>query len=118
MWIYWALQEGTLAVDPSEFTDNRGALPPVLHVDSSAPLYDDVDGELITDQMWGVYYKPDFNFGGVQGGASPLVVDKPAGQVAVDPYGPESPEFTVQRGLRADVDLGARALPQAVRGQA
>jgi methylglutamate dehydrogenase subunit A len=96
MWVYWALQEGTLAVDPSEFTDNRGALPPVLHVDSSAPLYDDVDGDLITDQMWGIYYKPDFNFGGVQGGASPLMVDKPAGQVAVDPYGPESPEFTVQ----------------------
>ncbi|HEV2241864.1 MAG TPA: FAD-binding oxidoreductase, partial [Streptosporangiaceae bacterium] len=25
MWTYWALQEGTLAVDPAEFTDNRGA---------------------------------------------------------------------------------------------
>ncbi len=96
MWTYWALQEGTLAVDPSEFTDNRGSFPPVLHVDSSTPLFDDVDGDLITDQMWGIYYKPDFYFGGVQGGASPLVVDKPAGQVAVDPYGPESPEFTVR----------------------
>jgi methylglutamate dehydrogenase subunit A len=96
MWTYWALQEGTLAVDPSEFTDNRGSFPPVLHVDSSAPLLDDVGGDLITDQMWGIYYKPDFYFGGVQGGASPLVVDKPAGQVAVDPYGPESPEFTVR----------------------
>jgi hypothetical protein len=59
-------------------------------------LFDDVGGDLITDQMWGIYYKPDFYFGGVQGGASPLVVDKPAGQVAVDPYGPESPEFTVR----------------------
>jgi glycine/D-amino acid oxidase-like deaminating enzyme len=96
MWTYWALQEGTLAVDPSEFTDNRGSFPPVLHVDSSTPLFDDVGGDLITDQMWGIYYKPDFYFGGVQGGASPLVVDKPAGQVAVDPYGPESPEFTVR----------------------
>jgi methylglutamate dehydrogenase subunit A len=96
MWTYWALQEGTLAVDPAAFTDNRGGFPPVLHVDSSAPLFDDVDGDLITDRMWGIYYKPDFYFGGVQGGASPLVVDKPAAQVAVDPYGPESPEFTVQ----------------------
>src|ERR1700760_3034587 len=41
LWTYWALQEGTLAVDPGEFTDNRGGVPPVLHVDSSAPLYDD-----------------------------------------------------------------------------
>jgi methylglutamate dehydrogenase subunit A len=95
MWTYWALQEGTLAVDPKEFTDNRGALPPVLHVDSSAPLYDDVSGDLITDRMWGIYYKPDFYFGGVQGGTSPYVIDRPAGAVAVDPYGPESPDYTV-----------------------
>jgi methylglutamate dehydrogenase subunit A len=96
MWTYWALQEGTLAVDPREFTDNRGGLPPVLHVDSSAPLLDDADGSLVTDKMWGIYYKPDFSFGGVQGGTSPYVVDKPAAQVAVDPYGPESPEYTVR----------------------
>jgi glycine/D-amino acid oxidase-like deaminating enzyme len=96
MWTYWALQEGTLAVDPGEFTDNAGSLPPVVHVDSSAPLYDDADGSLVTDEMWGIYYKPDFYFGGVQGGTSPYVIDRPAGQVAVDPYGPESPEYTVR----------------------
>ena len=99
MWTYWALQEGTLGVDPKEFTDNRGALPPVVHVDSSAPLYDDVSGDLITDRMWGIYYKPDFYFGGVQGGTSPYVVDRPAGAVAVDPYGPESPDYTVTEGF-------------------
>jgi methylglutamate dehydrogenase subunit A len=96
MWTYWALQEGTLEVDPKEFTDNAGAMPPVLHVDSTAPLLDDVTGELITDRMWGIYYKPDFYFGGVQGGTSPYVVDQPAAEVAVDPYGPASPEFTVK----------------------
>jgi hypothetical protein len=95
MWTYWALQEGTLGVDPSEFVDNQGNIPPVVHVDSDQPLYDDIDGSLITDQMWGIYYKPDFHFGGVQGGASPELVDGPAGQVAVDPYGTQSPEFVV-----------------------
>jgi glycine/D-amino acid oxidase-like deaminating enzyme len=95
MWTYWALQEGTLGIEPSEFTDNGGGFPPVTHVDSDAPLLDDVTGELITDQLWGIYYKPDFNFAGLQGGASPYVVGKPAGAVAIDPYGPESPEFTV-----------------------
>jgi len=95
MWTYWALQEGTLEVDPREFMDSRGDFPPVLHVDSDAPLYDDVDGSLVTDRMWGIYYKPDFSFGGVQGGAAPQVVDRPAGQVAVDPYGTQSPEFVV-----------------------
>ncbi len=95
MWTYWALQEGTLGIEPSEFTDNRGGFPPVTHVDSAAPLYDDTTGELITDELWGIYYKPDFYFAGLQGGASPYVVGKPAGAVAIDPYGPESPEFTV-----------------------
>ena len=94
MWRYLLLQEGTLGVDPGTFTDNRGNLPPVVHVDSDADLYDE-DGALVTDQLWGIYYKPDFSFGGVQGGAMPEPVDKPASDVAVDPYGPSSPEFTV-----------------------
>jgi methylglutamate dehydrogenase subunit A len=96
MWTYWALQEGTVAMDPKEFTDNRGGFPPVMHVDSSAPLYDDMTGDLITDQMWGIYYKPDFYFGGVQGGTSPYIVEGQAADVAVDPYGPQSPAYTVK----------------------
>ena len=95
MWIYWSLQEGTLGVDPNLQVTNDGAMPPVIHVDTDAPLYSDEDGRLITDQLWGIYYKPDFHFGGVQGGAAPFIVDKPAADVAVDPYGPASPEFVV-----------------------
>jgi methylglutamate dehydrogenase subunit A len=95
MWTYWALREGTLAVDPHEFRDNGGGQPPVLHVDSDQPLLDDVDGSLITDEMWGIYYKPDFSFGGVQGGSAPVRVERPAAQVAIDPYGPRNTEFVV-----------------------
>jgi len=95
MWTYWALQEGTLDVDPADFVDNSGNPPPVLHVDSDAALYDDIDGGLITDRMWGIYYKPDFGFGGVQGGAAPHPVPRAADQIAIDPYGPDSPEFAV-----------------------
>jgi len=95
MWIYWSLQEGTLGVDPGIQTTNAGKMPPVIHVDTDAPLYSDVDGSLITEEMWGIYYKPDFHFGSVQGGAAPYIVDKKAAGVAVDPYGPESPEFVV-----------------------
>ena len=95
MWRYWCLEEGTLGVDPNLQKTNDGAMPPVIHVDSDAPLHSDVDGSLITDQLWGIYYKPDFNFGGVQGGAAPYKVDRPAEEVAIDPYGPESPEFIV-----------------------
>jgi glycine/D-amino acid oxidase-like deaminating enzyme len=95
MFRYLALQEGTLGIDPGEFTDNAGQSPPVVHVDSDVPLYDEVDGSLITEDLWGVYYKPDFHFDGVQGGAAPLPVTRPAEQVAIDPYGPASPEFAV-----------------------
>ena len=95
MWVYWSLQEGTLGVDPSLQKTNDGRMPPVIHVDTDAPLHSIVDGSLITDQLWGIYYKPDFNFGGVQGGAMPYKIATPADAVAVDPYGPESPDFIV-----------------------
>ena len=95
MWTYWSLQEGTLGVDPESQRTNAGHMPPVIHVDTDAPLYSDVDGTLLTDEMWGIYYKPDFHFGGIQGGAAPQVVDKAAKDVDVDPYGPESKEFVM-----------------------
>ncbi len=92
MWTYWCLVEGTLGVSPDYAMDNQGNMPPVVHVDSDAPLYSSEDGSLITDEMWGIYYKPDFNFGGVQGGAAPYIVE---GAVKVDPYGIDSPDFVV-----------------------
>ena len=93
MWRYWQLEEGVLKVDPSLLKTNDGEMPPVIHVDTDATLYSDVDGSKITEEMWGIYYKPDWHFGGVQGGASPYKVETPVDKVAVDPYGPSSPEF-------------------------
>jgi glycine/D-amino acid oxidase-like deaminating enzyme len=95
MWTYWCLQEGTLKVAPEYLLTDSGVMPPVLHVDTDAPLIDDEDGSVLTNELWGIYYKPDFNFGGVQGGAMPYVVATPVDQVAVDPYGPASPDFVV-----------------------
>ena len=89
MWTYWYLQEGEIDVDPNMFVTADGALPPVLHVDSHAPLHAD-DGRLITDEQWGVYFKQDRD--SVQGGASPL----PKGHdFEVDPY----PTGTVEPGF-------------------
>ena len=95
MWVYWSLQEGTLGIDPEMQKTNDGGMPPVIHVDSDSPLYSDVDGSLITDKMWGIYYKPDFHFNGIQGGAAPFPIEKDLDQVAVDPYGVDSPDFVV-----------------------
>ncbi len=95
MWRYWCLEEGVLGVDPDFQKTNSGDLPPVIHVDSDQPLISDVDGSVITEEMWGIYYKPDFHFNGVQGGAMPYKVERPVDEVAIDPYGPDSPEFIV-----------------------
>ena len=93
MWRYWQLEEGVLKVNPKVLRTNKGAIPPVMHVDTDATLYSDIDGSKITDEIWGIYYKPDPHFGGVQGGASPYKVETPVDDVAVDPYGPSSAEF-------------------------
>jgi len=77
---YWNLQEGEIRVDPLTFATADGSAPAVIHLDTDAPLYTD-DGELITDELWGVYFKRDRD--GVQGGASPLVVEE---DVELDPY--------------------------------
>jgi glycine/D-amino acid oxidase-like deaminating enzyme len=95
MWTFWSLQEGTLGVDPKLQRTNDGQMPPVIHVDTDATLYSDVDHSVITDRLWGIYYKPDFHFGGVQGGAMPFKVKADPAQVRIDPYGPESPDFVV-----------------------
>ena len=89
MWTYWYLQEGEIEVDPKVFVTDDGALPPVLHVDSDQPLRAD-DGELVTDELWGIYVKQDR--ASVQGGAAPLPVGH---EFQVDPY----PTGTVEPGF-------------------
>ena len=93
MWTYWFLQEGVLGVDANYLRTNEGKQPPVIHVDTDAPLYSDQNGKLITDKLWGIYYKPDIEGLGVQGGTSPYIVNKHFDEVKVDPYGIESPEY-------------------------
>ena len=95
MWQYWFLTEGVLRLNPSTQRTNDGKMPPVIHVDTDSPLYSDIDKSLITDKLWGIYYKPDFHFNGIQGGSSPYKVSLPSEEVNVDPYGPDSEEFVV-----------------------
>jgi glycine/D-amino acid oxidase-like deaminating enzyme len=89
MWTYWYLQEGEVAIDPAGFVTSDGRPSAVLHVDSDQPLRDD-SGRLITDEPWGVYFKPDRKT--IQGGAQPLRVGN---EFQVDPY----PSGTVEPGF-------------------
>tara|TARA_Y100001949_G_scaffold156225_1_gene144970 strand:- start:30 stop:881 length:852 start_codon:yes stop_codon:yes gene_type:complete len=107
MWRYYCLQEGTLGVDPNMLKTNDGKMPPVIHVDTDAPLHSDIDGGLITNNIWGIYYKPDFSFDGVQGGGVPYDVDSIDENFSVDPYGTESPDFVVDNDF---VDMWCAAL--------
>jgi glycine/D-amino acid oxidase-like deaminating enzyme len=89
MWTYWYLQEGEIGVDPAGFVTADGRSSPVLHVDSDQPLRDD-ESRLITDEPWGVYFKPDRST--VQGGAAPIRLGH---EFEVDPY----PTGTVDPGF-------------------
>ena len=94
MWKYWFLQEGVMKVGMDFLKMDNGDMPPLIHVDSNEPLYSDVDGSLVTDKMWGIYYKPDIvDSLGVQGGTAPYKVEKPLDQINVDPYGIASKEY-------------------------
>ena len=93
MWKYWFLQEGVLGVKSDYLRTNENKQPPVIHVDTDAPLYSDKDKKLLTDKLWGIYYKPDIDGLGVQGGTSPYIVNKHFDDVNVDPYGLDSDEY-------------------------
>ena len=89
MWTYWYLQEGEVLVDPATFVTADGHSSAVIHLDSDRPLRDD-DGRLITDQPWGIYFKPDR--ASVQGGAAPIRLGN---SFEVDPY----PTGSVEQGF-------------------
>ena len=111
MWRYWQLEEGVLGVEPDCLKTNDGRMPPVIHVDTDAPLYSDRTGELITDELWGVYYKPDFHFDGVQGGAMPYKVRDSRRRGRDRSLWPGQPGIRGVGRLRRHVELGAGLLP-------
>ncbi len=89
VWHFMALQEGEIEVNPYLHITNDGRRPPLVHVDSDVPLYDE-DGRLIWDKPWGIYFKRDKH--SVQGGAVPLDVGT---ECQIDPYGTRSPYYCV-----------------------
>jgi glycine/D-amino acid oxidase-like deaminating enzyme len=89
MWTYWYLQEGEVVIDPATFVTADGRPSPVIHLDSDRPLRDD-HGYLLTDEPWGIYFKPDR--ASVQGGAAPIRLGH---SFEVDPY----PTGTVDPGF-------------------
>lgn len=89
MWTFWQLQEGEVGLEDDVFTLQDGSTPPVMHIDSEEPLADE-DGRRITSGPWGIYFKR--HHGNTQGGAVPLGLGTEA---EVDPYGADSPHYTV-----------------------
>ena len=90
MWTYWHVREGDVEVGGDVHVTADGKTPPVVHVDSTEPLISDKTGSLVTDGLWGIYWKRGKR--GVQGGGVPL---KMGLEAEVDPYGPESPHYQV-----------------------
>lgn len=92
MWTFWRLQEGEIRIDPEEFVTAQGNYPPVIHIDSTERLISDRSGEVITNDLWGIYFKRDKH--GVQGGAVPENIG-PDAEVDPYPYSPDSQRYVV-----------------------
>jgi glycine/D-amino acid oxidase-like deaminating enzyme len=107
MWTFWRLQEGEVHLNPEHYITANGAYPPVIHIDSTEPLVSDKTGSLITDQLWGIYFKRDRQ--GVQGGAVPENLGTDA---VIDPYGTDSPYYTVKEDF---VDYWTAGLAHCLR---
>ena len=86
---YWLAREGDFVLPGVGLAGNAGRAAPVVHFDHTEPLYSDRDGELITDQPWGIYFRMGKTGSGIVGGGLPL---KMGPDFSVDPYGPDNPE--------------------------
>lgn len=86
---YWLAREGDFVLPGVGLAGKAGRAAPVVHFDHAAPLYSDRDGELITDEPWGIYFRMGKTGGGIVGGALPLAMGP---DFIVDPYGPDNPE--------------------------
>src|SRR3546814_17629638 len=71
MWRYWQLEEGVIGVEPGHLVTNNGAMPPVMQVDTDAPLQQDVDGSLLTAWRWGITNKQEFQLKRVHSAGTP-----------------------------------------------
>ena len=116
MWTYWNLQEGEVGIDPMLFATADGGPPPVIHLDTDAPLVAD-DGTQLADELWGIYFKRDRH--SVQGGASPLVGRgrrRARSLPADDGHRPGLPRRLLRRAVARDGPL--RRVPGAVQAGA
>ena len=95
MWRYWCLEEGTLGVDPGLQKTRDGAHAarhPHRHRRAAR-----LRCRRLADHRRDVGHllQARFRLRRHPGGAMPYVVDTPVDEVAVDPYGPASPDFVV-----------------------
>ena len=117
MWKYWCLEEGTLGVDPNMHKTNDGKMPPVIHVDTDAPLYSDVDGRLAHRQAVGPLLQARLQFRRRAGRRLALQGRDRARQGRDRSLWPRLARLHRRRRLHRDLVLDARALPEALRGQ-
>ena len=116
MWTYWNLQEGEITVDPLMFATADGGAPPVIHLDTDAPLYTD-DGDLVTDELWGIYFKRDRHGGAGRRVPAHRRRRRRARSLPVDDGRrcQQLPGHVVRRAFALDEPL--RGLPRAVQAR-
>jgi glycine/D-amino acid oxidase-like deaminating enzyme len=110
MWHYMALQEGTLGVDPDYQKTNDGRMPPVIHVDTDAPLTPTATAVCSPTSCGASTTSPISTSAACRAARCRGGRARPD-DVRVDPYGPKSPEFVVDDNF-ADMWTSALAFCQ------
>ncbi len=92
---YWKAQEGEFQLPGVGLGGRAGREPPVVHLDQSGPLLSDLDGRVIADGAWGIYFRMGRTGTAVTGGGLPVRLAEPA----LDPYGSDNPAHAAEPGF-------------------
>ena len=117
MWTFWSLQEGTLGVDPKLQRTNDGKMPPVIHVDTDATLYSDVDRSTDHRHALGHLLQARFQFRRHPGRRHAVQGQGRSGRGEDRSLRAGIAGLRRRRRFRPYVVLGAGLLPEALRGQ-
>ena len=111
---YWKAQEGEFQLAGAGAVGRSGHDPPVVHLDQSAPLRSDRDGEDIAPGPWGIYFRIDREGTRSPAAACPCCSRIPT-WIPTAPTTPPTRPTRLRRVLHLRPRDGDRALPWPLR---
>jgi methylglutamate dehydrogenase subunit A len=111
---YWKAQEGEFALAGAGLSGRAGSEAPVVHLDQSEPLRSDLDGRVLVDGPWGIYFRMGRTGTAITGGGLPVLLDS----LELDPYGPDNPAHAAEPAFEELFISGLASAMRRFRGHA